>query len=82
MSDTTTTGSSVAGRRSKPVRTYHHGQSPAAWAGVTIAGIGFVIGAIAFVMGPNWTLLWVAIGLIVLSLIVGGILKAAGYGNN
>lgn len=76
------TSPAVAGRRSKPKRHYHHGRSPAAWAGVTLAGIGFLIAAIASVMGPNWTMIWIAGGLILLSLIVGGAMKAAGYGNN
>ncbi|MGJ6979333.1 HGxxPAAW family protein [Aestuariimicrobium soli] len=81
MADDVTTPA-VAGRRSdKPVRYYHHGRSPAAWTGVAISGIGFVAASIGAVLGPNWVLCYVGAGLVLLGLVAGGILKAAGYGN-
>lgn len=61
--------------------TYHHGRSPAAWTGVSISGAGFLLGSIAAVMGPNWTLVWIAVGLVVAGLVIGTIMKVAGYGN-
>ena len=82
MADTTEAiTTATAGRRSKPVRHYHHGRSPAAWTGVVLASIGFLLAAIAAVTGPNWVLAIVGGVLIVLSLVVSGILKAAGFGN-
>lgn len=71
-----------ASRRSKPVRDYHHGRNPAAWAGVILSGIGFVLGSIAAVTGPTWWLVYVSIALVVAGLVVAGALKAAGFGNN
>lgn len=59
---------------------HHHGRTPAAWAGSIIAAVAFVLGAIAFVLGPNWTMLWAAGVLLVLSLVVGGVLRRIGYG--
>lgn len=61
-------------------REYHHGRTPAAWTGSIIAAVGFTVGAIAFMMGPNWTLIWVAAVLLVLSLVAGGVLRRMGYG--
>ncbi|MCA0294018.1 MAG: hypothetical protein LCH96_01665 [Actinobacteria bacterium] len=63
-------------------REYHHGRTPAAWAGSIIAAVAFTLGAVAFVMGPNWTLIWVAAVLLVLSLVTGGVLRRMGYGQS
>jgi hypothetical protein len=63
-------------------REYHHGRTPAAWAGSIIAAVAFTLGAIAFIMGPNWTLIWVAAVLLVLSLVTGGVLRRMGYGQS
>ncbi len=62
-------------------RHYYHGQSPAAWATVAIVGVGCVLGAIGAVLGPNMLLIYVAVALVVLGPIVGGVIKAAGMGN-
>lgn len=62
-------------------RHYHHGRSPAAWTGVVIAGVAFVLGTIASITGPNWTLVWVSCGLLLASLIVTGVMKKMGLGN-
>ncbi|MDO4716094.1 MAG: HGxxPAAW family protein [Propionibacteriaceae bacterium] len=62
-------------------RHYHHGRSPAAWTGTTIACIGFILATVASVTGPNWTLVWVSCGLLLLALIVTGIMKKMGLGN-
>ena len=63
-------------------REYHHGRTPAAWAGSIIAAVGFPRGAGAFMIGPNWTLIWVAAVLLVLSLVTGGVLRRIGYGQS
>lgn len=71
------------GEAVRPVtREYHHGRTPAAWTGSIIAGVAFVLAAIAFMTGPNWTLLWTSIVLLVLSLVAGGVLKRMGYGQS
>ena len=35
---------------------YHHGKSPAAWAGSITAAVGSVIAAGGAMLGPNWAL--------------------------
>ena len=61
-------------------REYHHGRTPAAWAGSIIAAVAFILGAVAFMIGPNWTLIWAAAVLLVLALVTGGVLRRIGYG--
>jgi hypothetical protein len=60
-------------------REYHHGRTPAAWAGSIIAAVAFTLGAVAFIL-TNWTLIWVSAVLLVLSLVTGGVLRRMGYG--
>lgn len=60
---------------------YHHGTSPAAWTGVILSGIGFLLGTIGSVAGPNWVLIWVAAAFIAAGVIAAGVLKKMGYGN-
>ena len=57
-----------------------HGSSPAAWTGVVIALAGFVLGAIALVIGPNWVMFAIAAALLPLAAIVAKIMSAAGLG--
>ena len=61
---------------------YHHGQSPAAWAGVIVSGIGFLIGTVAFLIGPNWPLVWVAAVFVLVGPIVGGVMRRIGLGQD
>ncbi|MEU7021117.1 HGxxPAAW family protein [Streptomyces sp. NPDC046203] len=56
-----------------------HGHTPAAWAGVIIAFIGFCVGGV-FMVGANVVGFWVGIGLMLLGAIVGGVLKMVGMG--
>ncbi|MFI6346882.1 HGxxPAAW family protein [Streptomyces sp. NPDC050560] len=56
-----------------------HGHTPAAWAGVIIAFIGFCAAG-AFMVMDSPVGFWVGIGLILLGAIVGGILRMAGFG--
>jgi hypothetical protein len=56
-----------------------HGNSPAAWTGVTIMLVAFVVGTFAFWFDIAW-LVWASAGLLVLGLVVGAILAKAGYG--
>jgi hypothetical protein len=59
---------------------YHHGRTPAAWTGSAIAAVGFFVGAIAFVMGPNWLVFYIAIAIVLIGAIVGGVMHKMGLG--
>ncbi|HMQ37743.1 MAG TPA: hypothetical protein PKE46_09460 [Micropruina sp.] len=59
---------------------YHHGRTPAAWTGVSISGAGFLLGTVAFLMGPAWTLVWVSIAIVLLGAAVGGVMSKMGLG--
>ena len=56
-----------------------HGNTPAAWTGVVLATIAFVVGTLAIILG-NWTMFWVGVGILVLSGIVTLIMSRAGLG--
>ena len=59
---------------------YHHGRTPAAWTVVSISGAGFLLGTVAFLMGPAWTLVWVSIAIVLLGAAVGGVMSKMGLG--
>ncbi len=61
---------------------YHHGKTPAAWAGTLTATVGFFVGGIGMVLGPNWVMFWIGIALVVVACIVGLVLQKLGYGAN
>lgn len=56
-----------------------HGNSPAAWTAVAIMLIAFAIGTLAFWFEIVW-LVWASAALILVGLLVGYIMKRAGYG--
>jgi hypothetical protein len=59
----------------------HHGNTPAAWTGVTIAMIGFVVGGVALMMTPvNLTVFWVAAAITVLAIPVFAVMNKMGFG--
>lgn len=57
-----------------------HGNSPAAWTAVTIVLIAFTLGAIAMVLGPNWLLFWISVGIAVLGALTGKVMQLLGFG--
>ena len=60
----------------------HHGNTPAAWTGVTVAMIGFVIGGIGLMMTPvNMTVFWVAAVITVLALPIFAVMNRMGLGD-
>lgn len=59
----------------------NHGSTPAAWTAVVIATLGFLVGGIAIVMAEPW-LFWVGLGIIVLSGVVGWVMRAMGLGQS
>lgn len=56
-----------------------HGNSVAAWACVLTMIVGAIVAGIAFA-NSAWTVFWIGCGIVVLGLVLGGILKAAGFG--
>ncbi|RNE66533.1 DUF6704 family protein [Cryobacterium tepidiphilum] len=56
-----------------------HGNSPAAWTAVIIMLVAFLIGTVAFFFAIEW-LVWASVGLLVIGLIVGWVMKRMGYG--
>lgn len=57
----------------------HHGNTPAAWTGVMIILVGFVIGGIGMVI-DQWVLFWVGVALVPVGGIVGKIMQKMGLG--
>jgi cyanate permease len=42
----------------------NHGNTPAAWTAVSVAMLGFVVGAVGMLLDPiSWVILWIGIGL-------------------
>ncbi len=56
-----------------------HGDSPAAWTGITIMLIGFAAGTLFFWLDQP-ALVWASASLLVVGPIVGTIMAKAGYG--
>ncbi|MEV1021516.1 HGxxPAAW family protein [Streptomyces sp. NPDC050264] len=56
-----------------------HGHTPAAWTGVIIAFIGFIVAG-AFMVMVQPVGFWVGMALLVIAPIVGGAMSAAGLG--
>jgi hypothetical protein len=56
-----------------------HGNSPAAWTCVLIMIVGSIAAAIGFIIASN-PVFWGGIGVIAIGLIVGGVMRKAGYG--
>lgn len=55
------------------------GNSPAAWTAVIIMLVAFSIGTIAFFFNVQF-MVWASVGLLVVGIIVGFVLKYLGYG--
>jgi hypothetical protein len=57
----------------------HHGNTPAAWTGVTVAMLGFIIGAVALMLDPvSMTLFWIGCAFGVAALVVFGVMAKMG----
>ncbi len=57
----------------------HHGNTPAAWTGVTIILLGFVVGGIGMVI-DNWTMFWVGVALVPVGAVAGKVMQKMGLG--
>ena len=57
----------------------HHGNTPAAWTGVLVILVGFVVGGIGLIIS-SWPVFWVGVAIGVLGPIVGKIMQKMGLG--
>jgi len=59
----------------------NHGNTPAAWTGVAVAIIGFVVAGVGLLLSPvDLTIFWIGIGLLPVSLIVWQVMEKLGMG--
>ena len=72
-------GSSLAGSTIRGEEHIDHGHAPARWAAVTISGIGWLIGGIAFPFGI-WALVILGGALQIVAIAVNLVMNAAGHG--
>ncbi|WBQ02413.1 HGxxPAAW family protein [Kribbella sp. CA-293567] len=78
--DKTTTDQPVSYESDEAHAGGHHGSTPAAWTAVVIVLVGFTLGAIAMVMGPNWLLFWISVGIALAGGLVGKVMQLLGFG--
>ncbi len=58
----------------------NHGNTPAAWTAVTVAMLGFVVGAVGLLLDPvNMPVFWVGVALGAASLVVFAVMAKLGY---
>ena len=57
----------------------NHGHTVAAWVAMTSVMVGATVVAVGFVVPASW-LVWTGVGVVVLGLLVGGVLRKAGLG--
>lgn len=57
----------------------HHGNTPAAWTGVMVILVGFVVGGLGLVIG-SWLVFWIGVVLAVLGPIAGKVMQMMGLG--
>lgn len=58
----------------------NHGNTPAAWTAVTVAMLGFVVGAVGLLLDPiSMAIFWVGVGLGVASLVVFAVMVKLGF---
>jgi cyanate permease len=58
----------------------NHGNTPAAWTAVTVAMLGFVVGAVGLMLDPiSWVILWIGIALGVGAFVLFLVMAKLGY---
>lgn len=57
----------------------HHGNTPAAWTGVLVMLVGFVVGGIGLVV-DSMPVFWIGVALVPVGLIVGKVMQKMGLG--
>ena len=61
--------------------TANHGNTPAAWTGVFIVLVGFVVAGLGLVFG-SWLWFWIGAAFAPLGMIVGYVMSKMGLGND
>ena len=70
-------------RREEPHMSDNHGNTPAAWTGVTVAMVGFLVGGVGLMLDPvSMTLFWVGIALGVGALLVFAVMAKMGLNSS
>lgn len=59
-----------------------HGSTPAAWTTVALVLLGFAVGAIGMVIGPNWLVFSIGVAIVLIAAVVGRVLSAMGLGES
>lgn len=57
----------------------HHGNTPAAWTGVMIILLGFIVGGIGLVVSST-VLFWIGVALAPIGVIIGKVMQKMGLG--
>lgn len=57
----------------------HHGNTPAAWTGVTLVLLGFIVGGVGLMM-DSWTVFWIGAALLPIGVVVGKVMSMMGMG--
>jgi hypothetical protein len=58
----------------------NHGNTPAAWTAVTVAMLGFVVGAVGLLIDPvSWGVFWVGVAIGVAALVVFAVMAKLGF---
>ena len=57
----------------------HHGNTPAAWTGVVVILLGFVVGGIGLIIG-SWLMFWIGVVIVFVGPIIGKIMQKLGKG--
>jgi hypothetical protein len=68
--------------RVQPVAEVSDSRPAFTWVGTVLAAIAVTVGAAAFLYGPSWTMLWVALVLLVLAVVTGSVVRRIGYGQS
>jgi len=61
---------------------YASGPMGVAWTGEIMAAVAVLIGLVALWLGPNWTLMWLAVVLLVLAVVTRAVLRRLGIGQS
>ena len=64
-----------------PMSNAHHGSTPAAWTGVSIVFLAFVVGGLGLVL-ENMPVFWVGVALAPVGAIVGYVMSKMGLGGD
>ena len=58
----------------------NHGNTPAAWTAVSVAMLGFVVGAVGLLLDPiSWVILWIGVALGLGSFVLFLVMAKLGY---